>query len=83
MFRIIILLVGKREQREKKNPPSRFSYIDLIASALIVATEVIDEALISYKVIISLKHKERHIEAMQEEIKFGIKKSKLVAHWST
>ena len=62
------MLARDRIRREIKQP-KRYGYVDLIAFAVVAASEVLEEDPKTVKVVLASKEKEKWLSAMNEEIK--------------
>ena len=62
------MLAWDRTRREIKQH-ERYGYVDLIAFALVAASEVLEEDPKTFKVVLASKEKEKWLSAMNEEIK--------------
>ena len=82
------MLARDRTGREIKQP-KRYEYADLIAFALVAASEVLEEDPKTVKAVLASKEKEKWLSAMNEEIKslhdnhtWELIKNHLVLEWS-
>ncbi|CAL5191740.1 unnamed protein product [Lathyrus oleraceus] len=62
-------MLARDRPRRVVKPPQRLGYADLIAYALISASEVLDEEPINYKEVMRSRNKTEWLKVMDDEIK--------------